>query len=141
MASTKKSSRRPDIDVIRIVLTWGILVYHTALIYGPYLTYYVRIIPDSGVDYWTVIYIYFVTSMNAWNMPMFFFLSGISAYFGLKKRSERQFREERLHRLLVPAFTLSLTASFLCSQDYFSKLSPNCQQYYHGENIRQDFQF
>ena len=76
-APPKKSSRRPDIDVIRIVLTWGILVYHTALIYGPYLIYYVRIIPDSGVDNWTVIYIYFVTSMNAWNMPMFFFLSGI----------------------------------------------------------------
>ena len=76
-APPKKSSRRPDIDVIRIVLTWGILVYHTALIYGPYLTYYVRIIPDSGVDNWTVIYVYFVTSMNAWNMPMFFFLSGI----------------------------------------------------------------
>ena len=155
----KKSSRRPDIDVIRIVLTWGILVYHTALIYGPYLSYYVRIIPDSGLDSWTMIYFYFIISMNAWNMPMFFFLSGIrkrkkigpttlffyktffSVYFGLKKRTERQFREERLHRLLVPAFTLSLTASFLCSQDYFSKLSPNCQQYYHGENIRQDFQF
>ena len=76
-ATSKKSSRRPDIDVIRIVLTWGILVYHTALIYGPYLTYYLRIIPDTGVDSWTIIYVYFVTSMNAWNMPMFFFLSGI----------------------------------------------------------------
>ena len=73
----KKSSRRPDIDVIRIVLTWGILVYHTALIYGPYLSYYVRIIPDSGLDSWTMIYFYFIISMNAWNMPMFFFLSGI----------------------------------------------------------------
>ena len=77
MATMKKSSRRPDIDVIRIVLTWGILVYHTALIYGPYLSYYIRIIPDSGLDSWTMIYFYFIISMNAWNMPMFFFLSGI----------------------------------------------------------------
>ena len=37
-----KSSRRPDIDIIRIVLTWGILLYHTVLIYTPYLSYYVR---------------------------------------------------------------------------------------------------
>ena len=37
-----KSSRRPDIDIIRIVLTWGILLYHTVLIYAPYASYYVR---------------------------------------------------------------------------------------------------
>ena len=72
----KKSPRRPDIDVVRIVLTWGILVYHTALIYGPYLAYYVRIIPDR-VDSWNLIYFWFTMSMNVWNMPMFFFLSGI----------------------------------------------------------------
>ena len=38
----KKSSRRPDIDLIRVVLTWGILLYHTVLIYAPFLSYYVR---------------------------------------------------------------------------------------------------
>ena len=38
----RKSSRRPDIDIIRIILTWGILLYHTVLIYTPYLSYYVR---------------------------------------------------------------------------------------------------
>ena len=132
----KKSPRRPDIDVVRIVLTWGILVYHTALIYGPYLAYYVRIIPDR-VDSWNLIYFWFTMSMNVWNMPMFFFLSGISAFFGLKKRTERQFREERIHRLLVPALTLSLTASFPCSLGYFGELSPNCQEYYDGQPIRQ----
>ena len=77
VSAVKKSSRRPDIDVIRIVLTWGILVYHTALIYSPYFSYYLKIIPDTGVDSWTIIYVYFVSSMNVWNMPMFFFLSGI----------------------------------------------------------------
>ena len=76
VATRKKSSRRPDIDVIRIVLTWGILVYHTALIYGPYFSYYVKIIPDS-VDFWQIIYLWFAVSMNVWNMPMFFFLSGV----------------------------------------------------------------
>ena len=60
----------------------------------------------------------------------------LSAFFGLKKRSERQFREERVHRLLVPALFLSLTSSFFLATDYFSKLSPNCQQLYEGGNIR-----
>ena len=75
-ATAKKVSRRPDIDLIRVMLTWGILVYHTALMYGPGLSYYVRIIPDS-VQSWMLIYYVFIISMNVWNMPMFFFLSGI----------------------------------------------------------------
>ena len=60
-----------------------------------------------------------------------------SGYFGLKKRSERQFREERIHRLLVPALTLGLTASFLCSLGYFGRLSPNCQEFYDQKPIRE----
>ena len=71
-----KSPRRPDIDVVRIVLTWGILVYHTSLIYGPGLSYYVRIVPDT-VNSWMLIYYWLIISMNVWNMPMFFFLSGM----------------------------------------------------------------
>ena len=74
--TAKKVSRRPDIDLIRVMLTWGILVYQTALMYGPGLSYYVRIIPDS-VQSWMLIYYVFIISMNVWNMPMFFFLSGI----------------------------------------------------------------
>ena len=38
----KTTSRRPDIDLVRVVLTWGILLYHTVLIYAPFLSYYVR---------------------------------------------------------------------------------------------------
>ena len=42
IASKPKSKRRPDIDIIRVGLTWGILLYHTVLIYVPYITYYVK---------------------------------------------------------------------------------------------------
>ena len=40
--TVKTSSRRPDIDLVRVVLTWGILLYHTVLIYAPFHSYYVR---------------------------------------------------------------------------------------------------
>ena len=73
----KPSSRRPDIDLIRVVLTWGILLYHVVLIYAPYAAYYVRIIPETSVPEWHLAALWFIISMNAWNMPMFFFLSGI----------------------------------------------------------------
>ena len=35
-ASSPRQARRPDIDLIRVVLTWGILLYHTVLVYTPY---------------------------------------------------------------------------------------------------------
>ena len=82
----RPSSRRPDIDLIRVALTWGILLYHVVLIYAPYAAYYVRIIPDTepsrlgwatSVPEWHLAALWFIISMNAWNMPMFFFLSGI----------------------------------------------------------------
>ena len=41
-AKPVKTNRRPDIDLVRVVLTWGILLYHTVLIYAPFLSYYVR---------------------------------------------------------------------------------------------------
>ena len=37
-----KTNRRPHIDLVRVELTWGILLYHTVLIYAPYHSYYVR---------------------------------------------------------------------------------------------------
>ena len=38
----QKSKRQPEIDVIRVGLTWGILLFHTVLIYIPWDTYYVK---------------------------------------------------------------------------------------------------
>ena len=35
-AASPRQARRPDIDLIRVVLTWGILLYHTVLVYTPY---------------------------------------------------------------------------------------------------------
>jgi len=126
----KVSPRRPDIDIIRITLTWGILLFHTVVMFTPYFPYYSKILPDE-VEYWHLLLtLTFSISMNVWNMPMFFFLSGISAFFALIKRSEKQFRLERIHRLLAPALFLSLVSSFGLTADFASKLSPNCEEYY-----------
>ena len=38
----RKSKRQPEIDVIRVGLTWGILLYHVVLIYIPWINYYVK---------------------------------------------------------------------------------------------------
>ena len=68
--------RRPDIDLIRIVLTWSILLYHTVQIYLPQIGFFVGIHSESQEGL-VMAGVGFIISMNVWNMPMFFFLSGI----------------------------------------------------------------
>ena len=74
-----KVPRRPDIDVLLICLTWGILLFHVCLVYSvnsPFGGYYYVKYPeqlDISVMYIIQTFVYF---MHAWNMPMFFYLSG-----------------------------------------------------------------
>ena len=73
--------------------------------------------------------------MEVWQMPMFFFLSGVSAFYALYRRSERQFREERIHRLLVPWLLLA-SINGIYSISFFAPRTPFCEQYYeHGQVI------
>ena len=74
--------RRPDIDLIRIVLTWFILLYHTVQIYLPQIGFLVGIHSESHQGL-IMAGVGFIISMNVWNMPMFFFLSGIRLSRGL----------------------------------------------------------
>jgi glucan biosynthesis protein C len=39
---------------------------------------------------------------SMWFMPLLFLISGMSTYYSLKKRSNRQYIRERISRLLVP---------------------------------------
>ena len=136
--------RRAEVDVIIIFLTYGIYLYHFCLLYLPeqgltrtlqryYVPTNIRLIypnissaMDSlSEDPYTIIspvYILatFIGFMDAWNMPMFFFLSGQNAYGALFRRSETQFRTERVHRLLVPSLFLFVVTHFFKTLQYFA---------------------
>ena len=110
-AKATPTSRLPGIDIIRVSLTWGILLFHTTLAYNsrnPWPGYF-------GSNYFSntsvLLYLpnFVIDFMDVWQMPMFFFLSGVSAFHALNRRSEREFREERVHRLLVPWLLLVQT--------------------------------
>ena len=101
--------RRPDVDVLRVALTWSILLFHTTVAHAPVSDWYVKSFGWSpGADWVSIGWVLF---MDIWQMPMFFFLSGVSAYFALFRRTERQFREERAHRLFVPWLLLCVLKS------------------------------
>ena len=76
----KEISRRPELDAIIVALTWGILLYHVVDVYKA------KEKPENlkkpiKEDAYTIIssihiVLIFIDFMHAWNMPMFFYLSG-----------------------------------------------------------------
>ena len=124
--------RRPDIDILRVSLTWGILFFHATVAYAPHPSYYIKSYGwPPGLDYLSTAWVSF---MDVWQMPMFFFLSGVSAYFALFRRSEQQFRSERVHRLLVPFLVLALLNG-VYSITFWAPKTVFCQAFYHGEKV------
>jgi len=59
-------------------------------------------------------------------VPLVYFLSGSNVFFSLFKRNEREFREERVHRLFVPILVMCFL-SFFNGFTYFAPLDPVCQ--------------
>ena len=96
-------ARRPEVDVIIVAVTYGILLYHVCCTYHPLLGFNYNHVKfpedlDPGPikeDPYTIIPIdyiiqMFIDFMHAWNMPMFFYLSGIFSNWSesLAKRLE-----------------------------------------------------
>jgi len=126
--------RLPAIDIIRICLTWGILLYHTAWVYAPFGTrFYVKAHEWSN-DLFYYLPIAWMRFMDVWQMPMFFFLSGVSAFYALFRRSEKQFREERLHRLFVP-YLLLAGLNGVYSITFLAPRTPFCEQFYQDGKV------
>ena len=109
-AKATTSARLPGIDIIRVSLTWGILLFHTTSAYSsshPWVAFGSYYFSNTGVLF--TLPEVLISLMDVFQMPMFFFLSGVSAFHALNRRSEREFRKERVHRLLVPWLLLVLT--------------------------------
>ena len=78
--------RRPDIDILNIVMTWLILVFHATMVYCPVLSYRVKdpnALNTAGTESASFYYLVFYHFMNAWNMPLFFFIAGVTSYLSL----------------------------------------------------------
>ena len=129
--------RLPGVDIIRVSLTWGILLFHTALAYAPAAGYYVKSFGWSN-DVFVYLSFTWTMFMDVWQMPMFFFLSGLSAFHALYRRSEQQFRDERTHRLLVPWLLLAIFNG-VYSITFFAPRTPFCEQYYENGTVIDDY--
>jgi hypothetical protein len=129
--SDKNSNRRADIDVIRVGLTWGILLFHNILVYSPYDPYTIKdpfvytsnlTAPSIGSKVGEVV----TKFMDCWQMPMFFLLSGMSVFYAMNRRSRSEFHMERFHRLLVPCLFLMAVTQLAFATNYVAKLGGRC---------------
>ncbi len=92
----KKSTRLHYIDWLRVLATVGVFVYHAA---RPF------VLQDwlvANKEQSLVVTFIFLIFLGSWGMPLFFLIAGTGSRFALRRRSGRQFVNERVRRLLIP---------------------------------------
>jgi glucans biosynthesis protein C len=94
--NTATTTRRYDIDWLRIIAVLLLFPFHVARIFNYGDEFYAKSTSLSkGLTY-------VITYLEHWHMPLFFFLAGASTWFALSHRSGGGYAAERVKRLLVP---------------------------------------
>ncbi|MFX1452548.1 MAG: acyltransferase, partial [Promethearchaeota archaeon] len=88
--------RRNDIDALRVFATILLIFFHTASLFTMYL---VAPIKNQELSLEMLIFVLFI---HIWHMPLFFFLAGMSTFYSLNFRTDRQYIKERFKRLIIP---------------------------------------
>lgn len=92
----KKATRLHYIDWLRVVATMGVFVYHAA---RPFVLQDWLILNKEQSIAVTFVFLVF---LGSWGMPLFFLIAGAGTRFALRRRSGRQYINERVRRLLIP---------------------------------------
>lgn len=92
---TALSTRRYDLDWLRVIAILTLLFYHTGMIY---VSWGWHIKSDDHSQPMEVV----MRWLHHWRMPLLFFISGAGTYFALRKRSFSSYAGERVRRLFIP---------------------------------------
>jgi glucans biosynthesis protein C len=97
-ALKENSVRHYDLDSLRILATLLLIPYHTARIFNcpRFGCYFVQ------NDIISPVLNLFVSFVDLWFMPLFFFIAGAAAKYSLDNRTQKQYCLERFKRLLIP---------------------------------------
>lgn len=117
-----RTERRHDIDWLRVIAIFLLLIYHIAIIFQPWAMFIGFIRSEELMeDLWKP-----MTMLNVWRIPLLFYVSGMGVYFAIQKRNWWQLLKERATRILLP-FLFGIIAitplHFLVFQIYY-KLPP-----------------
>ncbi|GAA0938859.1 acyltransferase family protein [Virgisporangium aurantiacum] len=98
-----RTVRRPELDVIRLVVVLGLVFFHASLVFDARDDFYVK--NPETTDVTTII----AGLCVVWAMPALFLISGVGTWYSLRRRGPRGLAAERLLRLGVPLLFAILT--------------------------------
>jgi uncharacterized protein (DUF2147 family)/fucose 4-O-acetylase-like acetyltransferase len=90
------STRREDIDALRIGATYLLFVFHTAMVFNPAPFYHIR---NDDLSFVMLIVCGFI---SLWHMPLFFLLAGWATHASLQRRGRVGYVRERISKLFIP---------------------------------------
>lgn len=99
LSEEKELNRKHELDWIRVFATLLLIPFHTAIIFANI---------ENGLYYLnnnevSIIMTYMPYLIYPWHMPLFFFLSGASAFFALDNQTKEEYGKSRFKRLFIPA--------------------------------------
>jgi glucan biosynthesis protein C len=118
--SSGKSVRLHYLDWLRVILIFGVFLFHAVHPFDVLLDWHIKNAEKSGAA------TAFLLLINPWGMPLFFLVAGAGSKFALRRRSNRQYVRERVARLLIPFIVGSILLSPL--QGYLEALHKGTYQ-------------
>ncbi|MEV4510252.1 acyltransferase [Dactylosporangium sp. NPDC049525] len=100
---TRQVSRRPELDAIRLVVVFGLVFFHAALVFDTRDDYYVKNATTTEATTWIA------GLCVVWAMPALFLIAGLGSWHSIRRRGAGGFVRERLLRLGVPLVFATLT--------------------------------
>lgn len=92
------TTRRYDIDWIRVIAIWLLVFYHVAIGFQPWGALIGFIKHDTSMDTLEPI----MSLLGVWRIPLLFFVSGMGVCFAMRKRNWVALWQERAQRILLP---------------------------------------
>lgn len=88
--------RKYYLDNLRFIFILLLFPYHTVMIYNDFgENFYIRGESNAFLSKFIII-------TYPWFMPLLFVIAGISTYYALQKRTNKQYIKERVNKLLIP---------------------------------------
>ena len=94
--SGKKSARLYYLDWLRVILLFGVFIYHVIRPFDPLIDWHINNADQSDLILTILLLV------NPWGIPLFFLVAGAGSMFSLRRRSNLKFIVERVNRLLIP---------------------------------------
>jgi hypothetical protein len=121
-ARSAQPERRGELDVMGMLIVFGLVFFHAAQIFASG-DFYVVNEPSSMVA------LFVLAFASLWGMPLMFLIAGIAVWYSLRRRTAGEFLRERVSRLLVP-FVTGLVLLMPLQVYYGLKGDPGYQESY-----------